>query len=79
MPFYDKWKISRIKGSIFLKNRHFIIQERINKLINLYGIDQIMNCGIWHTVKFQLVSRQKWNDFLLYLWINIANINSGMW
>ena len=31
-------------------------------------------------VKFQLVSLfeldQKWNNFLLYLWINVGNINS---
>ena len=27
-----------VKGSIFLKNRHFIIQERFNRLI--YGIVQ---------------------------------------
>ena len=32
-----------IKGSIFLKNRHFITQERFNKLI--YGINTINKCG----------------------------------
>ena len=32
------------KGSIFLKNRHFIIQERVNKLIN--DINTIIKCGI---------------------------------
>ena len=31
------------KGSIFHGNRHFIIQERFNKL--LYGINIIMKCG----------------------------------
>ena len=31
------------KGSIFLKNRHFIIQERFNKLI--YGINTTIKCG----------------------------------
>ena len=31
------------KGSIFLKNRHFITQERFNKLI--YGINTIIKCG----------------------------------
>ena len=30
------------KGSIFLKNRHFIIQKRFNKLI--YGINAIIKC-----------------------------------
>ena len=32
-----------IKGSIFLKNGHFIIQERFDKLI--YGINTIIKCG----------------------------------
>ena len=32
-----------LKGSIFLKNRHFIVQERFNKLI--YGINTIIKCG----------------------------------
>ena len=32
-----------IKGSIFLKNRHFIIQERVNKLI--YSINTIIKCS----------------------------------
>ena len=31
-------------SSIFFKNRHFIIQERFNKLI--YGIDTIIKCGM---------------------------------
>ena len=31
------------KGSIFLRNRHFIIQERFNKLI--YGINTTIKCG----------------------------------
>ena len=43
-----------LKGSIFLKNRHFIIQELFNKLI--YGINTIIKCGICQPVKFQLVS-----------------------
>ena len=55
-----------LKGSIFLKNRHFIIQERFHKLI--YG-NTIIKCGIWQPVKFQLVSRSwtdlKWNDFFI--------------
>ena len=41
-------------GSIFIKNRHFIIQERFDKLI--YGINTIIKCGILQPVKFQLVS-----------------------
>ena len=51
------------KGSIFLKNRHFIIQERFNKLI--YGINTIIKCGTWQPVKFQLVSGS-WNEMILY-------------
>ena len=43
-----------LKGSIFLKNTHIIIQERFNKLI--YGINTITKCGTWQPVKFQLVS-----------------------
>ena len=31
---------STLKGSIFLKNRHFIIHERFDKLI--YGINKII-------------------------------------
>ena len=38
---------------MYLKNGHFLIQERFNKLI--YGIITILNCGIWQHVKFQLV------------------------
>ena len=52
-----------IKGSIFLQNRHFIIQGRFNKLI--YGIDTIIQCGTWHPVKFQLISRS-WNEIIVY-------------
>ena len=51
------------KGSIFLKNRNFIIQERFNKLI--YGINAIIKCDTWHPVKFQLVSRS-WNEMIFY-------------
>ena len=68
--------IISIKGSIFLKNRHFIIQKRLNKLI--YCINVIIKCGIWQPVKCQLVSFLKWNDFLSYIWINVVNINSEM-
>ena len=52
-----------LKDSIFLKNRHFIIQERFNKLI--YGIDTITKCGTWQPVKFQLVSHS-WNEMIFY-------------
>ena len=38
------------KGTIFLKNRYFIIEERLNKLI--YGINTIIKCGTWQPVKF---------------------------
>ena len=38
-----KYRIRIIKGYIFLKNRHFIIQERFTKLI--YGINKIIKCG----------------------------------
>ena len=31
------------KGTISLKNRHFIVQERFNKLI--HGINTIIKCG----------------------------------
>ena len=49
---------NQLKGDKFLKNRHFIIQERFNKLI--YGINTIIKCGTWKPVKFQLAS-QSWN------------------
>ena len=52
-----------IKGSIFLKNRHFIIQERFNKLI--YGIHTIIKGGTWQLVKFQLVFCS-WNEMIFY-------------
>ena len=64
---YIKCHVQSSKGSIFLKNRHFFIQERFNKLI--YSINTIIRGGIWQLVNFQLVSRfwtgswQKWNDF----------------
>ena len=43
------------------KNRHFINQDRINKLI--YGINTIIKCGTWQSVKFQLASRSCWWRF----------------
>ena len=64
-----------LKGSISLKNRHFIIQERFNILIYsinklIHGINTIIKCGTWQPVKFQLVSLS-WNEmiFLSSLWI----------
>ena len=50
--------------SIFLKNRHFIIQKRFNKLI--YGINTIIKCGTWQPIKFQLVFHS-WNEMIFYL------------
>ena len=46
-------RVVKIKGSIFLINKHFIIQEKFNKLI--YGINATLKCGTWQPVKFQLV------------------------
>ena len=64
-----------LKGSLFLKNRHFIIQERFKK----YHYDHKM----WHLTACKIsvsLSFLKWikNEkiFLLYLWISGANINS---
>ena len=51
------------KGSVFLKNRHFIVIERFNNLI--YGVNTIMKCGTRQPVKFQLVSRS-WNEMSFY-------------
>ena len=51
-----------IKSSIFLKNRHFIIQERFNKLI--YGINTIIK--MWHLSAYKIsvsLLFLKWNDF----------------
>ena len=44
---------ARLKGAIFLQNRHFVIQERFYKLI--YGINTIT--GTLQPTKIQLVSR----------------------
>ena len=49
-----------LKGSIFLKKKKkkkdiFFIQERFNKLI--YNSNTIIECDIWHPVKFQLGSK----------------------
>ena len=42
--------VNTIKGSIFLKNRHFFIQERLNKLI--CSINMIIKYDIWHFSKY---------------------------
>ena len=60
---YIKWQTIHqvycpFKGSIFLKNRLFIIQEKFYKLI--YDIDVIIKCGIRQPVKFHLVSFLNW-------------------
>ena len=55
--------LSVLKGFIFLKNRHFTIQEMFIKLI--YGTNRIIKCGTWQPVKFQLVSRS-WNVMIFY-------------
>ena len=63
------------KGSISLKNRHFTVQERFNKLI--YGTNT--NINMWHLTACNIsvsLSFLKWNDVLSYLWIDVANINS---
>ena len=48
---------------MFLKNRHFIILERFDKLI--YGINSVIKYGTWQPVKFQLVSHS-WNEMIFY-------------
>ena len=70
--FRKAWPI--VKVSIFLKNRHFIIQERFTKLI--YDINTIIKCGT--TACKILVSLSfviEW--FLSYRWINVANIKKN--
>ena len=52
---------------MFLKNRHFIIQEKTNKLI--YGINTLIKCGTWQRVKIQLVSRS-WNEMIFIVSLN---------
>ena len=48
---------------VFLKNRHFIIQETFSKLI--YGINTIIKCGIWQPGKIQFISHS-WNEMIFY-------------
>ena len=61
--YFSIFQLESIKGSIFLKNRHFIIQERFNKLI--YCINTIIKWGTWQPVKFQLVSCS-WNGMIFH-------------
>ena len=56
-----------LKGSILLKHRHFIIQERFNKLI--YGINTNIEWSTWQPVKFQLVSCS-WNEMIFIVSLN---------
>ena len=71
----------RIKGSMFLKNRHFIFQERVNKL--LYGINTIIKCGTWQpcwTVNFSFrkfhTHKKNWYQYVTFaqMW-NLRMVN----
>ena len=55
------------KSSTFLKNRHFIIQERFNELICC--VKTIIKCGVWQPVKFLIVSRS-WNEMIFIVSLN---------
>ena len=57
----------QLKGYIFLKNRHFIILERFNKLI--YRIYTIIKCATWDSLKFKFVSRF-WNKMIFFYHIS---------
>ena len=69
---------SKFKGSMFLKNAFFIIQERFNKLI--YGIFTILKCGTWQPVKFRLVSLSS-NEMIFFIVseLILATFNSEIW
>ena len=58
---HDCCSFNGFKGSIFLKIRHFIVQEIFNKLI--YCINTIIKCDTRQPVELQLVSRS-WNDMI---------------
>ena len=62
-PLRLRMRGMNLKGSISLKNRHFIVQEKLNKLI--HGINTIIKCGTWQPLKFQCVSRS-WNEMIFY-------------
>ena len=51
IQLYVLWIV--LKGSIILKNRHFITQERFDKLI--YGINTIMIYGIYTIIKCDIL------------------------
>ena len=53
------------KDKIFLKNKHFIIQERCNKLI--YGINTIINLASDSLKKYQWVSRSWTGSEIIWL------------
>ena len=68
--YYEQSFYSRhteLKGSNFLKYRHFFSQVRFNKFI--FCINTIINGAIRQTVKFQLAFvfelDQKWYDFFI--------------
>ena len=69
-----------LKGTIFLKNRHFFYPRKIWQIDKYFLYDH--KCGIWQPVKFQLVSgfwtgsKMYFFFFLSYLLINVGNINS---
>ena len=58
-----------VKGSIFLKNRHFIIQERFNKLI--CGINTIIKFGSFYdhinTIQYINLLNLSWIKKCLFL------------
>ena len=59
-----RWRIThKLLGSAFLKKWHFVIKERFNYLI--YGVNTIIKCGAWHSVKFRLVTHS-WNEMLFF-------------
>ena len=65
-----------LKGSIFLKNRYFIIQERFNKLIYSTEYDRKM----WHLAACKIsvgLSFLKWNDFYRISELMLATLIQG--
>ena len=55
---------------MFLKNKHFFIQEKFDKFLR--SINKIIKCDIWKPVKFQLVSFLNWikNEMILMVSLN---------
>ena len=69
-------KVYSLKGSIFLKNRHFFLSKKGS--INLiYGINMIIKCGIWQPVKFQLVSHFLTGSKMKWLFYIISELMSA--